>query len=230
MQIRTNYKVKVLSYGMLARITHIYKNVTSIRAFMMSTVARTEAKSEYYSGPLEGTAPYHRCYILLHARDRPSNFPTVYQTAVSRELLIRGVRWGGGVSVNFSWMEHFSHQNSSRKSPATVFSRLGGRLDIPDVTLENLDEVESQILKHLEGPPAELTSKNVDVYVCTHAARDCRCGERGLQVYETLVRIVEEERIWNPSSLAHRIRIGAVGHVGGHQYAANVLIFPHGEM
>src|SRR5258705_5998320 len=203
---------------------------------MTSTTACSDAKPDYYSGPFDGPAPYHRCYILLHARDRPSNFPKVYQTAVSRELLIRGIRWGGGVSVNFSWMDHFSHQNSSGKSPATVFSHLGGRLDIPDVTLENLGDVESQILKHLEGPSSscpssftELTSKNVDVYVCTHAARDCRCGERGQQVYETLVRSVEEERIRNPSSLAHRIRIGAVGHVGGHQYAANVLIFPHGE-
>ena len=205
---------------------------------MSSTITCSEAldKPKYYEGPLAGTAPYHRCYILLHASDRPSNFPKVYQTAVSRELLLRGVRWGGGVSVNFSWMEphrEFAHQKTSGKSPATVFSHLGGRLDIPDVTLENLDNVEGQILKYLELGPSSFTerdtSKDVDVYVCTHAARDCRCGERGQQVYETLVRTVEEERARDPSSLAHRIRIGAVGHVGGHQYAANLLIFPRGE-
>jgi hypothetical protein len=126
----------------------------------------------------------------------------------------------------------FAHDDgSSGKSPATVFTPFGGRLDIPDVTLENLDDVEGQILKHLgaDSSFAEHTVKDADVYVCAHAARDCRCGERGQQVYEALVRIVEEERKRDPQSSAHRIRIGAVGHVGGHQYAANVLIFPHGE-
>ena len=171
---------------------------------------------------------YHRCYILLHTQDRPSNFPKVYQTPVSRELLSRSPRWGGGVSVNFSWID--KRYIPPGKSPATVFAPLCGRLDIPDLTLKNLDEVESLILAHLHRRPSACSSrsKSVDVYVCTHAARDCRCGERGQQVYESLVRTVHDQRHRDPS-FAHRINVGAVGHVGGHQYAANVLIFPHGE-
>lgn len=188
----------------------------------------TSTGTKYYHGTLEGTAMYHRCYILLHTQDRPSNFPKVYQTPVSRELLSRSPRWGGGVSVNFSWID--KRYIPPGKSPATVFAPLCGRLDIPDLTLKNLDEVESLILAHLHRRPSACSSrsKSVDVYVCTHAARDCRCGERGQQVYESLVRTVHDQRHRDPS-FAHRINVGAVGHVGGHQYAANVLIFPHGE-
>ena len=183
----------------------------------------------YHEGPLEATAPYRRCYIFLNALDQPSKFPKVFQTPISRELVKRSMEWGSGVSVNFLWMEHFANERASAKQPATVYSHLAGRLDIPDVSLENMDDIEQQILHHLDSPLTKPTSKNVDVYVCTHAARDCRCGERGQQVYDALLRAVQHERHQDPSCFANDIRIGAVGHLGGHQYAANVLIFPHGE-
>jgi len=187
-------------------------------------------KPEYYEGPLDGTAPEHRCYILLHAKDRPSKFPKAIHTQLSRELLARGARLGG-ITVNFAWMEHHFADDlvASRKQSATVYSHLGGRLDIPHISLNNMDEVERQILQHVDGPLTEQTSKNVDIYVCTHAARDCRCGERGQQVYDAFIRAVQLERRKNLSGFSDNIRIGAVGHVGGHKYAANVLIYPHGE-
>src|SRR6266571_3787454 len=123
-------------------------------------------KPEYYEGPLDGTAPEHRCYILLHAKDRPSKFPKAIHTQISRELLARGARLGGGITVNFAWMEHFADDlvaSSSGKQSATVYSHLGGRLDIPHVSLNNIDEVERQIIQHtVSGPLTEQTSKNVD--------------------------------------------------------------------
>ncbi|KAJ3480329.1 hypothetical protein NLJ89_g12286 [Agrocybe chaxingu] len=40
---------------------------------------------------------------------------------------------------------------------------------------------------------------------------------------------VESLRRADPTGPAAKIKVGEVGHVGGHKYAANVLIFPHGE-
>ncbi|KAJ3508457.1 hypothetical protein NLJ89_g5746 [Agrocybe chaxingu] len=185
---------------------------------------------EYYEGHLEGTVNHHRCYILLHADEPPSAFPSVFHTPVSRELLARATKWGG--MVNFSWLNTpLSHSDvsSPRMQSATVFSTLGGRLEISDVSLDNVDEVEARIRAHLDGPVAESTSDEVHVYVCTHGARDCRCGERGRRVFEALAEEVESLRRADPTGPAAKIKVGEIGHVGGHKYAANALIFPHGE-
>jgi len=70
------------------------------------------------------------------------------------------------------------------------------------------------------------------VLVCTHGARDCRCGTSGGALFDALRRELElrrqnsreeDDQIWE------RIRLGEVAHVGGHKYAANVLAFPVGD-
>ncbi|KAH9476090.1 Altered inheritance of mitochondria protein 32 [Psilocybe cubensis] len=194
---------------------------------------RTEISKppEYYEGRLEGTAPEHQCYIFLHASQSPELFPKVQKTSVSLELQARATRWGG--IVNFSWFNDGSAPQMIEKGlqPATVFSRLGGKLEIPDVSLENIDQVEDTIKTHLQGPSllteGEKGGSDIHIYVCTHGVRDCRCGERGKQVYNALVKAVNDARQREP--IARNIRIGEVGHVGGHKYAANVLIYPQGE-
>ena len=108
---------------------------------------------------------------------------------------------------------------------ATIFSASSGRLEIPHVSLENVDEVERAILDHVEGPRSELTSQEVHIYVCTHGARDCRCGDRGRKVYDALVDSVNSARERDPGGPASRVRIGEVGHVGGHKY---VVVCHHG--
>ena len=66
-------------------------------------------------------------------------------------------------------------------------------------------------------------SKTLHLYVCTHGARDCRCGNTGGAVYEAL-RIEVAKR-----GLTDQVLVGSVGHVGGHKYAANILVYPHGD-
>ncbi|KAF8962119.1 Sucrase/ferredoxin-like-domain-containing protein, partial [Flammula alnicola] len=172
-------------------------------------------------------APHHNCYILLHALQPPGAFPSVYHTPLSLEVQRRASKWGG--LVNFSWFGEKSRSGDSEGQAATVFSHLGGRLEIPLISLENVDEVERTIQGHLSGPPTELTSREAHIYVCTHGARDCRCGIRGRQVFEALLETVRIARDRNPHGPAAHIKVGEVGHVGGHRYAANVLIFPQGE-
>lgn len=188
----------------------------SLRNVMTSKAVHTEARvPEYYEGRLEGTAPDHLCYILLHSSHSPETFPSVYHTAVSRELQLRAKKWGG--LVNFSWVADRTAGKITDSQPATVFSPLGGKLDIPNVSIQNMDQVEELIKRHIQGPLTSSTSQDMHIYVCTHGARDCRCGDRGRQVYQALVDTVKRERTNNPTGPASSLRIGEVGHVGGHK-------------
>jgi hypothetical protein len=54
------------------------------------------------------------------------------------------------------------------------------------------------------------------VLVCGHGARDACCALRGTDVYGALSDHLHEETLWISS------------HHGGHRFAANVLVLPHG--
>ncbi|KAF5354258.1 hypothetical protein D9756_007068 [Leucocoprinus leucothites] len=100
----------------------------------------------------------------------------------------------------------------------------GGRLEIPEVSLANMDDVEASLKSHIKREyVTPETHEEAHLYVCTHGARDCRCGEHGGMVARLLKEEVERRNI------GHRLKIREVGHVGGHKYAANVLVYPHGE-
>ncbi|KAI0701737.1 Sucrase/ferredoxin-like-domain-containing protein [Earliella scabrosa] len=120
-----------------------------------------------------------------------------------------------------------------------------GRLHLPLVSLANLDAVDAQIRAHVlarhdhhhpddpslsrtrirsgePGPGLELDGR-LFLYVCTHGARDCRCGETGGEVARALRTEVAKRGVGD------EVCVGEVAHVGGHKYAANVLVFPYGD-
>lgn len=53
--------------------------------------------------------------------------------------------------------------------------------------------------------------KKTWILVCTHGARDCRCGERGPVVAQRLREYVREK------ALEREVLVGEVSHVGGHR-------------
>lgn len=61
------------------------------------------------------------------------------------------------------------------------------------------------------------------VFVCTHAARDARCGECGPPLLQALAAELATH------ALQHTIRLHRSSHVGGHIFAGNVLIYPPGD-
>jgi Sucrase/ferredoxin-like len=164
---------------------------------------------------LPGTAPSHRCHVFLHSSIPPAEFSERYTTPLQRDLLLRVRRLGGIVSL--AWYAQSNNFPSHTRPGSTVaFSENGGRLDISEVTSENLDEVVQQLIDHMEGRSTvqPVTREEIDVYVCTHGARDCRCGDVGGSVAEALRR--EAQRL-NEAGSSPRIRVGEVGHVGGHK-------------
>jgi len=61
------------------------------------------------------------------------------------------------------------------------------------------------------------------VFVCSHQARDNRCGYCG----PLLAKQFKEEM--EKKNLSDVVKVEEISHVGGHKYAGNVLIFPGGD-
>lgn len=116
------------------------------------------------------------------------------------------------------------------KLSATDEPSAGAGLDLlvfPEgVRYHDVDEVGwTAILRdHLEGegpcaavPWTPLAGRHV--FVCIHAARDERCGQCGPPLLAAFRAAVAG---------ADDVTVRATSHVGGHKYAANVIVYPEG--
>ncbi|THH29893.1 hypothetical protein EUX98_g4290 [Antrodiella citrinella] len=195
----------------------------------------TTASSEKKSDTLAGTVASHNSYILLHVRVPPTEFPAKVPSRLQRTLQLHASQWGG--IVNFSYSpdqpvhprtRDAEWESAQETYTLTAFSRFRPPMVIEEISTENLESVQERLRAH--GSPASLpdeaglsSSEDIHMYVCTHWKRDCRCGDAGVPVLEALREEVAKRQ------LSHRVKLGAVGHVGGHKYAANALVFPSGD-
>ncbi|KAF8626577.1 hypothetical protein AX15_004790 [Amanita polypyramis BW_CC] len=195
---------------------------------------------------LWGTVQPHTAFILLHTTHPPPTFPARGPVSqVSKRLQLSVVKWGG--VVNWVWRgrltpasdgsgvepppaEEIDAQKPDESYRATVFSK-NGQLEIPHVSLGNVDEI-GDVVRRFAIEPGEAAGEKVadeiHLLVCTHMARDCRCGEQG----GAFVRRLREEIEHTPKERLKgiaEIRVGEVGHIGGHLYAPNLLIYPYGD-
>jgi hypothetical protein len=183
-----------------------YMGTNTIR--MIARCLTTAAGNE-----LPGTAPPHRLYILLHTSNPPAEYAPRISSKVQRALQLNILKLGG--LVNFSWSADqpvFSNAGGVQETEtyaATAFS-LFGRLDIPSLSLQNMDQVVEKLRRHADAPSVTHTSNDVHLYVCTHGARDCRCGDRGQPLVTALREEVARRNL-------KQVRVGEVGHVGGHK-------------
>lgn len=177
-----------------------------------------ELSTQAHSPSLAGTATSHRSYILLHTSQSPKTFPAKFFTPLQRALQLKVVQWGA--LVNFVWGPQFAPPKNDGSCSVTAFSSRGGQLVIPDVSLRNLDEIEEQLRLHAETnkvQPDVSPREEIHLYVCTHQNRDCRCGDMGSRVVQALHEEIARRTEAEPSGILSRVKIGEVGHVGGHQ-------------
>jgi hypothetical protein len=166
---------------------------------------------------LAGSAPPHRFYVFLHTPNRPTDYPARVTSKVQRALQLNVLKLGG--LVNFSWSAEQpvlvdvggvgGVQEMDEAYAATAFSP-SGRLDIPSLSSSNMAEVVATLTSHANLPSRTQTFDDVHLYVCTHGARDCRCGDRGGLVVKALRDEVERRNF-------KHVKVGEVGHVGGHK-------------
>ncbi|KAF7419280.1 hypothetical protein PC9H_001867 [Pleurotus ostreatus] len=173
---------------------------------------------------LVGTAPWHQYIVFLRTTMRPSEYPSRMTSQLQRHLQLR-VRESGGL-VNFSWFPEKSSLTNLRDPlayEATAFFQSGSSFSYPEVNMSNVDGVAASLEAHAREQSPKATSNHTHIYVCTHAARDCRCGTAGGEVAAALREEVKSR------SETERIFVSETAHVGGHKYAANVLVYPHGD-
>ncbi|KAI0317704.1 Sucrase/ferredoxin-like-domain-containing protein, partial [Amylostereum chailletii] len=167
---------------------------------------------------LLGTAPHHYLYILLRSQHPPRTFPSRVPSTLQPALQRLVAPWSG--LVNFMYTTDL---------PAPQTALTGPPLDLqepnPEETYEAFAYAPGRAPLHLprryDGP--------IHLYVCTHGARDCRCGDVGGDVADALRNCATSARTRTPGGIWDRVVVGEVSHVGGHRHAANMLVFPHGE-
>ncbi len=94
---------------------------------------------------------------------------------------------------------------------------------ITDVSPEDIPEVLEQHFakgKHQADREQELNCDQV--FVCTHGRHDQCCARFGQEVYQRLRDIVSQQNT--------RLEVWESSHLGGHRFAANLIVFPCGEL
>lgn len=178
------------------------------RRFSTTNAALDPAES------LAGTAPFHNYYVMLHSQNPPREFPKVISSPVQKALQLALTPSNG--LVNFSWspQQRLPLVPSSLDEEvysATAFSKTGNVIELEDVILSNVQTT----VQRITSPNA--TAKHSDsadalyIYICTHAKRDCRCGDTGGLVAEAFRKEIDRHK------LASIVKLGETGHVGGHK-------------
>ncbi|KAH8113820.1 Sucrase/ferredoxin-like-domain-containing protein [Phellopilus nigrolimitatus] len=212
-------------------------------------------RREVVKDNIVGTTPYHRSYLLLRHPDPPATYPSIFDSAFSplyRDLMLRAKLRGG--LVNFWWdAEAESAEVEQRQTrddehyPATLFAapdplhawraRASGPIR---VDRESTHAVEVLFDASAPAQAREADPGNALLLVCTHGARDCRCGDTGGAVARALkeelaarrARVGSADSGGKGTHAEHvwwKIRLGEIAHVGGHKHAANLLAFPSGD-
>ncbi|KAH9965285.1 hypothetical protein BC827DRAFT_1183617 [Russula dissimulans] len=174
---------------------------------------------------LAGTVPSHQAYILLHGQHSPRVFPSQATSPLLVALRQRALRWSA--LVNLAWVpsnavgsvpEHSEDMGSAETYSLVAFARDSTRLKIPSVSVDNLEDTCAQLDDYMTRPTTGAVDPDgLYLYVCTHGARDCRCGEWGSKVADALREEILKRKESEPTSKYSRVVIGEVGHVGGHQ-------------
>ena len=164
-----------------------------------------------------GTAPVVDAWIILTHRGtwRPKALADNDLPAPVRQWLDAQVAalQAQGLAVR----PQFARQSGggATRAGATLFVARGGelrRLDAADAqALLGLDLTSEAVLEGFERVAAP------NYFVCTNGQRDVCCARLGLPVYARLRERVDS-RAWQTT------------HVGGHRFAANVLVLPQGVL
>ncbi|CAE7195139.1 unnamed protein product [Rhizoctonia solani] len=203
------------------------------------TVSDLNLKYPIDPSPLAGTTPEHSFHLVLQTPYSPRTWPSKLQDA---SPLLRDIsallKQHGGI-VNFAWAPPVSDNQTEMSSANDVwqesdkpesykgilYSPNRDPYTMPAVSKSSLPELSSIIPRPLQSPgafgppnPRSSGAKMIDVYVCTHGARDCRCGDIGGEIAQALRAMKRPD-----------LRVFDIGHIGGHKWAGNVIVFPLGD-
>jgi len=169
--------------------------------------SRTRALSTRTINLLCGTVPMHSSYVFLHSQDPPATFPYKFSTALQRELQQQTSKLR--TIVNFAWAGVPSVSNGI-KTAATIFSVSGGRLEIPEVSTENINKVEASLKTHIQRD--SVTEETSHTFLCLHS----RCPRLSLWPAGRLSGPTPQGDV-DRRKMDHFLKVREVRHVGGHK-------------
>jgi len=169
--------------------------------------SRTRALSTRTINLLCGTVPMHSSYVFLHSQDPPATFPYKFSTALQRELQQQTSKLR--TIVNFAWAGVPSVSNGI-KTAATIFSVSGGRLEIPEVSTENINKVEASLKTHIQRD--SVTEETSHTFLCLHS----RCPRLSLWPAGQLSGPTPQGDV-DRRKMDHFLKVREVRHVGGHK-------------
>lgn len=158
-----------------------------------------------------GTAPQVDFWLLIEYRQQWSRDPIV-----ENDLPAPVQAWLENLTDNLESQGRFPRIQFLRQSRRTedalqLFVCQYGELRSHTFTsYEQLIELD---LESDQGPPLKANH----FFVCTHGTRDLCCSRFGLTTWREL-QLLSNGRSWQTS------------HLGGHRFAPNVLVLPHGRL
>ncbi|GAA6048485.1 hypothetical protein JCM3770_003781 [Rhodotorula araucariae] len=200
--------------------------------------------------PVVGSAPQMPRHLLIHAPHPTNTWPShldstspLYRALAQRwathpELskLGFGVTDAGTGPIDVAWDPKRSKLDKPDDGPAeevysaTVYPDF---LHIPSLSMSSLAAFESTYLSLPPAPSPPSTNtpapSQTHIFVCTHASRDCRCGDLGEPLYAALVREARRRKVGGELRDGDDgVRIARVAHIGGHKWAGNALVYREG--
>ncbi|KAL1412487.1 hypothetical protein Q8F55_000232 [Vanrija albida] len=181
--------------------------------------------------PLPRAINPRRALLLLSIPQPPSTWPSHLDT-LSPLLQATGLKLKrAGVAVNAvydgSGNAPFPALGQRERYPARLLYADGRAFAFPHFdagTLATPAWAEAVTYEPAFSPvPNALAyAGDAEVLVCTHASRDCRCGDQGRPLVASLREAAAARGL--------RVPVREVAHVGGHKWAANAVLLPSLDM
>jgi hypothetical protein len=167
---------------------------------------------------LHGTTPAYSAHLIVHSSMPSSEWPQHVESlplmqAISKSKSLQAHNIGISLSTPLG--------KEPARTTATLYDSIGS-LPFPlELSLQTIEALEEFCATRTSA--SRPTNSPLDLYTCTHAARDCRCGTIGGAVHK---RLLADRTKW--TSLRD-IRVAEISHVGKHIFAGNVLAYPKGD-
>ncbi|GAA5905883.1 uncharacterized protein JCM6883_002483 [Sporobolomyces salmoneus] len=208
------------------------------------------------------SAPTYSRHLVIHTPHPASTWPSHLESIspLYRELGKRwskderfkdvgfGVSEGGNRNVD-TRTEEWDKRKSKFEAPkegeteevysATLYPDF---VRFPQFSLSSLAKFESKFDSLPSRPIAPSSASTsaparTHIYVCTHGSRDCKCGDLGEKLYQSILCELKRRKIGGEPSVSSStvgkaegeagdgVRVSRIAHIGGHKFAANALVY-----
>lgn len=180
-----------------------------------STSSSSVGDTDEFPLPLPRALTPSKGLFLLSVPIAPEHWPShldLYSTLYRKTTKLLK---SDGLAVNCVYDGH-SHSTSfdihtEEKYPARLFRGDARVVEYPSFSIGMVNQVKRDLAKPTTELQPKSGSDGVEILVCTHGSRDCRCANKG----GALVSALREEII--KRDLEGRVKVSEIAHVGGHK-------------